>query len=89
MRDISHYANSASMSFAEVLTSSGTTLNPTKHQIHLAITSDNVVTETSVGLTNVTNVTTLGVVFYQQQTTQRNKNHWRQTSNHNKHRRVF
>ena len=78
MRDISHYANSASMSFAEVLTSSGTTPNPTKHQIHLAITSDSVVTETSVGLTNVTNVTivtTLGVVFYQQQTTQRNKNH--------------
>ena len=72
MRDISHYANSASMSFAEVLTSSGTTPNPTKHQIHLAITSDSVVTETSVGLTNVT---TLGVVFYQQQTTQRNKNH--------------
>ena len=75
MRDISHYANSASMSFAEVLTSSGTTPNPTKHQIHLAITSDSVVTETSVSLTNVTIVTTLGVVFYQQQTTQRNKNH--------------
>ena len=78
MRDISHYANSASMSFAEVLTSSGTTPNPTKHQIHLAITSDSVVTETSAGLTNVTNVTivtTLGVVFYQQQTTQGNKNH--------------
>ena len=75
MRDISHYANSASMSFAEVLTSSGLIPNPLKHQIYLAIISDGVVTETSVGLTNVTIVTTLGVVFYQQQTSQRNKNH--------------
>ena len=38
---------------------------------------------------NVTNVTTLGVVFYQQQTSQRINDHQQQTSNHNKRHMVF
>ena len=47
MRKYPHYANSARMSFAEVLTSSGTAPKHTKLQIHLAITSDRLVTDTS------------------------------------------
>ena len=41
-----HYVNSAPISFAEVLTSSGQLQKPTKLRIHLAIISDRVVTET-------------------------------------------
>ena len=47
MRGVLHYTKSAPTSFAETLTSSGQLQKPTKLQIHLAITSDRVVTETS------------------------------------------